>query len=402
MERGIGLVLLVTLGVSPVGAAARDAPAIPEDLQETCETFAAAMLEGDGETAIEFYADDAMVLVDHEHVCRGRPAIRDGILAAFGPSFESPDRTSSPPAGSFSCTQVLGFSQSMEWYAGLSVADYLDENARPDLSALERDAFLPTWQGRFFIGAVVDKWTDPGFTGWAGTHRWAHETPAHCERDEVDRVVFNVSGEARSPQAWAAAVDSVAVLIRAKFPAVRRVVMQPVVGAPEGECTDVRAARNHPVIVEGIRRAADRGGITAGPSPRVADCGQFSDALGHLTVEGAEHVRGALREHYRSSSVGSDRRGSPDLYALDLEEDGGPVRLTRREGVETVPDVSPDARWVVFVSDRGGMADEFLLTDDPQPYGDIWAVPVEGGEAVRLTDDKWEDGLPRWGALRER
>lgn len=58
------------------------------------------------------------------------------------------------------------------------------------------------------------------------------------------------------------------------------------------------------------------------------------------------------------------------------------------------------ARWLVFTSDRGGMADEFLLTDDPQPYGDIWAVPVEGGEAVRLTDDKWEDGLPRWGRLK--
>lgn len=79
--------------------------------------------------------------------------------------------------------------------------------------------------------------------------------------------------------------------------------MQPVVGAPKGMCQHVRAARNHPVIVEGIRRAADRGEIAAGPSPEVAGCDPFSDALGHLTVEGSERARRTLREYYRSSTV---------------------------------------------------------------------------------------------------
>lgn len=146
----------------------------------------------------------------------------------------------------------------------------------------------------------------------------------------------------------------------------------------------------------------------------------------------------------------SGRDGDKEIYLMDA--DGGDVRrLTHREGVETVPDLSPDGEWVAFatdrdeagmkiwiqrldasegrflepgragtpgvdmhprfspdgewvafVSDRGGMPDEHLLTDAPQPYGDIWAVPVEGGEAVRLTDDKWEDGLPRWGTLPNR
>jgi Tol biopolymer transport system component len=146
----------------------------------------------------------------------------------------------------------------------------------------------------------------------------------------------------------------------------------------------------------------------------------------------------------------SGRDGDKEIYRMDA--DGGNVRrLTHRGGVETVPDVSPDGewiafatdrdgagmkiwlqrldggdgrflepdregepgidmhprfspdgRWVAFVSDRGGIGDEFLLTDAPQPYGDIWAAPVEGGEAVRLTDDRWEDGLPRWGRLPDR
>lgn len=147
----------------------------------------------------------------------------------------------------------------------------------------------------------------------------------------------------------------------------------------------------------------------------------------------------------RTIAFRSGRDGDKEIYLMNA--DGSDVRrLTHRDGVETVPDISPDGEWIafatdrdgagmkiwiqeldgsegrflepgrtgtpgidmhprfspdgawiVFVSDRGGMADEFLLTDDPQPYGDIWAIPVEGGEAVRLTDDKWEDGLPRWG-----
>lgn len=81
--------------------------------------------------------------------------------------------------------------------------------------------------------------------------------------------------------------------------------------------------------------------------------------------------------------------------------DGGEGRYLEPErvgspGIDMHPRFSPDGAWVVFVSDRGGFADEWLLSDDPQPYGDLWAVPVEGGEAVRLTDDKWEDGLARW------
>lgn len=79
--------------------------------------------------------------------------------------------------------------------------------------------------------------------------------------------------------------------------------MQPVVGAPEGECPEVRAARNQPVIAEGIRQAAERGSVTAGPNPKVASCAQFSDALGHLATAGADLVHRALRDYYRDSTV---------------------------------------------------------------------------------------------------
>lgn len=64
------------------------------------------------------------------------------------------------------------------------------------------------------------------------------------------------------------------------------------------------------------------------------------------------------------------------------------------------PRFSPDGKWIVFTSDRGGFNDEWPLTWFPQPYGELWAVPVSGGPAVRLTHDKWEDGPSDWGYVR--
>jgi Tol biopolymer transport system component/CubicO group peptidase (beta-lactamase class C family) len=64
------------------------------------------------------------------------------------------------------------------------------------------------------------------------------------------------------------------------------------------------------------------------------------------------------------------------------------------------PRFSPDGRWVVFTSDRGGLNDEWPITPQPQPYGELWVVPRNGGQAIRLTSDKWEDGPNDWGSVR--
>jgi hypothetical protein len=56
----------------------------------------------------------------------------------------------------------------------------------------------------------------------------------------------------------------------------------------------------------------------------------------------------------------------------------------------------------VFASDRAGFKDELPLSGMfPQPYGDLFAMRADGtGDAIQLTDDKWEDSLAVWTQWR--
>ena len=90
------------------------------------------------------------------------------------------------------------------------------------------------------------------------------------------------------------------------------------------------------------------------------------------------------------------------IQSLDDPDDRGRLLApdrARLTGLDVHPRFSPAGRWIVFTSDRAGFRDEFVLSGGfPQAHGTIFAVPVDGsGPAIRLTDDKWEDGLPFWG-----
>ena len=74
----------------------------------------------------------------------------------------------------------------------------------------------------------------------------------------------------------------------------------------------------------------------------------------------------------------SERAGSPDLYALDLEQAGTPVRLTASDAMEDAADFSPDGRTLVFVSTRTGNPDVYSMRFDPED-------PDAGRDAVNLT-----------------
>jgi len=100
----------------------------------------------------------------------------------------------------------------------------------------------------------------------------------------------------------------------------------------------------------------------------------------------------------------SDREGDFEIYTLDIGRDGQPGeirRVTHSPGHDMHPKFSPDGKWIVFASERGGLNDEEPLIPvfNPQPYGEIFALRLADGLTVRLTHNKWEDGVPNWGIL---
>ena len=84
-------------------------------------------------------------------------------------------------------------------------------------------------------------------------------------------------------------------------------------------------------------------------------------------------------------SWGTD--GSSDIFALDLEEGSEPMPLQPTDFTERVPVLSPDGRWVAYVSDESG-SDQVYVTSFPEG-GRKWQVSTQPSLYARwVTDDE--------------
>jgi len=99
-----------------------------------------------------------------------------------------------------------------------------------------------------------------------------------------------------------------------------------------------------------------------------------------LTRDPAPDYNATLSPDARWVVFTSDRRGNADLYALDLTRGGEPVPLTRDEAFDDAATFSPDGKTLAWVSTRGGKPDIYVMSFDPQSSDNERA-------ARRLTDE---------------
>lgn len=78
----------------------------------------------------------------------------------------------------------------------------------------------------------------------------------------------------------------------------------------------------------------------------------------------------------------NENTSNTDIYIASLKE-GGPRRFVKSEGTDYAPCWSPDGKELAFVSDRDGSSQ-------------IWVIPIDGGEARKVTDVPTGTSGPLW------
>jgi Tol biopolymer transport system component len=96
----------------------------------------------------------------------------------------------------------------------------------------------------------------------------------------------------------------------------------------------------------------------------------------------------------------SDRGGDFEVWLV--HPDGTGLHKLVGGSRNNHPHFSPDGRWVVFTSKRAGLsAEEIGLPRQPQPYGELFAIRLDGTGLLRLTHNGFEEGTPAWGPVLE-
>jgi hypothetical protein len=200
-----------------------------------------------------------------------------------------PDVSSPAPAGRARCTLVLGMSVTANWFL---------DGGFETLPGIEDARWELIWES----GHDLELYADPNALPYSGA-------PISACGLDPDRVLFQIAArDWQAPDAVLADLRASLDNIRATWPSVEAVELIPIVGGPGSEaCYDpdvpdkgVLASFMNPPMVDAIAEVADGTDVIAGPNLLLADCAQFRDGTGHLTIEGSAFVAAELAEHYGS------------------------------------------------------------------------------------------------------
>lgn len=202
----------------------------------------------------------------------------------------------------YRCTMMIGFSVTAEFWPAF-------------YAAIPNPA---QWEMRWISGGSVDLYADSGYAGWTE----ALINPVAVNPEDPDRVILNVSGVSASlhlpggytkdVSEWRGYISNAISNIRAKFPNVRMILLQPNVAGPnlatcpisDPNATPYDVIRNtytSPYIRTAIASLSS-GNVRFGYTPRAVDCSDFTDWAGHMTV-GARDALGVATANYYANNI---------------------------------------------------------------------------------------------------
>lgn len=189
----------------------------------------------------------------------------------------------------FTCTEIIGYSQTREWFT-------------LGAQALAQSGH---WQLRAVDGASVDRWASLDFPGWNNSN-----VTNRCVQgaDRPDRVVLDISDDYHTDVNWWVQQGSFAIAnIRHNRSSAKQIVLQPVVGGPNGQQCPMggkinRASFNHPYIDQAIDRLVG-GDVLRGPDPTVRSCADYKDDIGHMNDAAAAAVGQSIAQFYTSGAA---------------------------------------------------------------------------------------------------
>ncbi|MBI2929470.1 MAG: hypothetical protein HYY24_27720 [Verrucomicrobia bacterium] len=284
------------------------------------------------------------------------------------------------PSPCFECTHIIGYSQ-----VGLETGWFVKDGIFEALVGSER------WQLVWQSGATLEMWQNPDFGGWDNTV----VSPCASNAATPDRVLLNLAGNYGSDEpAWVEAINATIDVIMDKFPSVRRILLQPVVGGPDHALCEVggdtvRASESHPYMDNAIAtvvaaRTGTQPEVHAGFSPEVRTCADYVDSTGHFTAEGAAAAAQAIGDYYATLDAGcvavagpQDWGDAPLFYSTTLARNG--ARHTIVPGLTLGLRVDPEPNGQPNPNADG---DDTNSLDDED--GVLVLTPVVVGAGVQL------------------